>query len=262
MKRIALNVEYVGTVYHGWQSQIDLDTVQGRLEQALSRVADTPIVVICAGRTDAGVHASGQVIHFDTDVIRSERAWLMGTNAYLPHDIRVQWVKEVDESFHARFSALSRRYHYYIHNQPIRSALYYRRATWHYRTLNLELMQQGASYLLGKHDFSAFRSIECQAKTTIREIQQLTLQQKNNLICMDIKANAFLHHMVRNIIGVLYKVGEGIHPPEWVKEVLEGKCRQLAGITAPADGLYLIEVAYPDHFGLPNNLGTHLIEIP
>lgn len=251
MKRIALGIEYIGTAYHGWQSQTDLNTIQGQLEQALSRVANMPITVKCAGRTDSGVHSLGQVIHFDTEVIRTERAWTMGANAYLPHDIRVQWAKEVDNTFHARFSALSRRYNYYIYNQPIRSALLHKRATWHYYNLNLDLMRQGAKHLLGKHDFSAFRSIECQAKTTIREIQTLTLEQQNNLICMDIKANAFLHHMVRNIIGVLYKVGEGIHPPEWVKEVLESRCRQIAGITAPADGLYLVEVEYPGSFGLP-----------
>lgn len=253
MKKIALGVEYLGSQYSGWQSQTDLITIQSTIESALSQVANQPIKIICAGRTDKGVHATGQVVHFTTDAERDLIAWVMGTNANLPHDIRIQWAHDVNEEFHARFSALTRRYHYYIYNQPIRSAIWHQRATWHYQPLDAQLMHQGAQYLLGEHDFSAYRGINCQAKSPIRTISEITVKLFNSFILLDVQANAFLHHMVRNIVGVLLPIGEGKQPPEWALEVLNSRQRQFAGTTAKPDGLYLVNVNYPEIFKLPSN---------
>lgn len=249
--RIALGIQYNGHDFFGWQSQRNLPTIQGNIEHALSVIANEPITVLCAGRTDAGVHAAEQVIHFDTTAIRNLRAWTYGTNTHLPPRISVLWSQEVDDTFHARFSALSRRYRYVIHNSPVRSALYAARATWHYHPLDAERMNSAAQYLIGELDFSSFRSTQCESKTPMRNVHEIKIQRFEDFIVIDIQANAFLHHMVRNITGSLLKVGEGVQKPEWIQEVLEAKDRRLAAETAPAAGLYLTKVHYPDNYHLP-----------
>lgn len=246
--RIAIGVSYEGSSFHGWQAQQGLDTVQGRVEQALSKVADAPITVVCAGRTDAGVHAIEQVAHFDYNKQRPLQAWVMGTNTHLPSQVRILWAREVADDFHARYSALSRRYLYYIHNTPIHSSLFFNRCVQYPWPLKLDLMLKGASYLIGEHDFSAFRGIDCQAKTTSRRIFHLEVRQHHSMIIIDVKANAFLHHMVRNIVGVLLAIGAEKKPPTWAQEVLLSRNRAQGGITAEAHGLYLTSVEYPAHY--------------
>ncbi|MFA6037109.1 MAG: tRNA pseudouridine(38-40) synthase TruA [Legionellales bacterium] len=246
-QRIALGIEYDGSGYHGWQIQPNQNTVEGQLERALSKIADSPINVTCAGRTDVGVHALGQVVHFDSPVDRPLDNWVRGTNTMLPADIVVKWAKIVPKDFHARFSAQSRSYEYVIYNAPIRSALYAHNTTWHRLPLNHELMNLAAQYLIGMHDFSAFRDSQCQAKTATRTIIALTLTRDGQFVKMNITANAFLHHMVRNIIGVLLPIGAGLKEPIWAKEVLESRDRTIAGITAPSQGLTLVAVQY-DNF--------------
>jgi len=244
--RVALVLEYNGGEYHGWQSQKSgHPTVQQHLEIALSRVANCPVEVVCAGRTDAGVHASHQVIHFNTTVTRSQRSWVMGANANLPADISVRWAGNVTENFHARFSARSRRYRYVIYNNPVRSALFREGLTWNYRPLDEQKMASAALYLVGRHDFSSYRAAECQAKSPVREIEFLNVDRFGDFIIIDVQANAFLHHMVRNIAGVLMSIGAGINEESWSKEVLLAKDRAAGGITAPPFGLYLINVGYP-----------------
>jgi len=250
--RIALGVAYEGTYYHGWQLQENLTTVQGCLEQAISKVADCSVNVICAGRTDRGVHAVAQVVHFDTHAERDMRSWVLGTNTHLPPDIRVHWAQQVSDEFHARFSATTRAYRYIIFNRAIRSAILHSHTSWHIYPLDEKRMQAAAQYLVGEHDFSSFRANECQAKSPVRTIHYLTVKRVNDFVIVDIKANAFLHHMVRNITGVLLAIGEGKQEPIWVQEVLEAKNRTQAGITAPAAGLYLTEVNYPGLFKIPN----------
>jgi tRNA pseudouridine38-40 synthase len=249
--RIALGVHYLGNNFYGWQSQQNLPTIQGHIEAALAKIANEPIQVFCAGRTDAGVHATGQVIHFETTAIRNLRAWTMGTNTHLPPSISIHWAHEVDDTFHARFSALSRRYRYIIYNHSIRSAITAFRSTWHFTPLNMELMQQGANHLLGELDFSSFRSAQCESTTPMRNIQEISVFRCENFIVIEIQANAFLHHMVRNIVGVLLEVGAGQRQPDWVREILEAKDRRQAAETAPASGLYLIKVQYPSSYSLP-----------
>lgn len=248
--RIALIVEYDGSQYHGWQAQNGLHTVQGTLETALSQIANDEIKVTCAGRTDTGVHATNQVIHFDSDKDRSVRAWIYGVNSFLPKDICVRWGKEMPETFHARYSGLSRRYRYVIHNTPIRPALLGSNVTWQYRQLDHRLMHEAAQLLLGEHDFTSFRSVECQSKTPMRSIFEISVIRKLDFVVLDIRANAFLHHMVRNIAGVLMAVGSSRHPVEWVSNVLAAKDRKLGAETAPPYGLYLVSVAYPAEFGM------------
>lgn len=250
--RVALGVQYDGSGFRGWQTQQPgIRTVQTVLEQALSKVANHPIRLVCAGRTDAGVHGVGQVVHFDATAIRSERAWVLGGNAHLPLDISLNWARETSEDFHARFSALARRYRYVILNRPQRSALWRQRATWHYRRLDAELMQRAGQALIGEHDFSSFRAAECQARHPIRDIHEITVHRHGDSVVLDVVANAFLHHMVRNIAGVLMTIGDGDRPVEWAQEVLERRDRTQAGVTAPAEGLYLLAVRYPERFGLP-----------
>lgn len=246
--RLALLLEYKGTNYHGWQKQDGLVTVQEAVEQALSKVAAQPIQVVCAGRTDAGVHAAGQVIHFDTKVERSMRAWVFGGNSYLPQDIRLQLVKPVEETFHARFSALARSYRYLIYNHEVPSALLHKRATFYPHFLNVDLMQEAAQYLLGEHDFSAFRGSSCQAHNPLRNVMQLQVRREGQMVIIDITANAFLQHMVRNIAGVLLEIGVGKRLPLWAQDVLVAQNRTLAGVTASAQGLYLMHVQYADVF--------------
>lgn len=248
--RIALGVEYDGSQYHGWQAQTGLHTIQQAVESALSQVADCPVSVVCAGRTDTGVHATGQVIHFDCDKIRSIRAWVHGANNYLPKDICVKGGSEVEESFHARYSAISRSYRYLIYNGAIRPALYRSNFTWQYRQLNHESMHKAGLVLVGEQDFTSFRSVECQSNSPMRNIHSLEVSRHGDMVLIDITANAFLHHMVRNIAGVLMAVGSNKRPIGWVKEVLDAKDRRLGAETASPYGLYLINVAYPKDLGL------------
>ncbi len=256
--RIALGVEYNGQHYHGWQSQESVNSIQFEIERALSFVADSPISVTAAGRTDRGVHAKHQVVHFDTPVFREMSSWVRGGNTHLPKDIVILWAQAVDENFHARYSATARRYEYYIYNHPVRSALWHQLATWHYRPLNIEAMQAAATHLIGEHDFNAYRSLECQSKTSVRELFHLKISKQGPMIIIDIKANAFLHHMVRNIVGVLLPIGEGKASPDWAREVLESKTRSEAGVTAKPDGLYLVEVSYPETVVVtPAKAGVH-----
>jgi tRNA pseudouridine38-40 synthase len=249
--RIALGIEYDGSQYNGWQSQPGLRTVQSELEEAIAMVATHPIDVVCAGRTDTGVHATQQVIHFDTEVYRSVRAWVFGTNSHLPQDISVRWAKPVADDFHARFSALTRRYRYLIYNQPIRAAIARNAVTCQYRHLDVKRMEAAAKYLVGEHDFTSYRALGCQAKTPTRTVHELSVTRRDDLLIIEICANAFLHHMVRNIAGVLMSIGAGTHEPEWAKEVLEARDRTVGGITAPAYGLYLVAVTYPEQYELP-----------
>ena len=253
MTRIALGIEYDGSAYHGWQSQLQegVATVQETLEQALSRVADHRVSVVCAGRTDTGVHGTGQVVHFDSEAIRDNKAWVYGGNSNLPPDICVRWAQPVSQDFHARFSAVSRRYRYVIYNHPIRPALFSRQLSWNYRPLALAPMQAAAQALVGEHDFSAYRGVQCQAKSPVKTVHSLELYQQGPVMVIEIEANAFLMHMVRNIAGVLMAIGAGFQPVEWAGEVLETRDRTAGGVTAPPYGLYLVGVGYPDKFGLP-----------
>lgn len=248
--RIAMGVEYEGTAYLGFQAQPSLPTVAGCLNSAITAVANEPIECVCAGRTDAGVHARGQVIHFDTDAIRTEYGWLMGVNAHLPDDIAVQWVKIVPDDFHARYKATSRRYHYHIVNTPMRPGINQRFVAWHRKPLDVAQMQTAANYLLGTHDFSAFRGKDCQAKNPVKTIYYCSIVRNGVNILLDIKADAFLYHMVRNIVGTLFKIGEGKQSPEWICDLLERRCRALSGKTAPAKGLALVEITYPPGYNL------------
>jgi tRNA pseudouridine38-40 synthase len=249
--RIAIGIEYDGTAYNGWQRQRTGLGVQERLEQALSEVADEPVEVTCAGRTDAGVHASGQVAHFDTGAARSERGWLLGANTNLPDDICVTWVRPVADDFHARFSATARRYQYRILNRLVRSALYRRRAWWVHRGLDDRRMHQAAQALLGEHDFSAFRAAGCQASNAVREVTDISVTRDGDWVSLDITANAFLQHMVRNIAGTLVAIGSGDQEIDWAARVLAGRDRTAAGMAAPPHGLTLVQVVYPDAFGIP-----------
>jgi tRNA pseudouridine38-40 synthase len=251
MPRFAARLEYDGRAYSGWQHQPGLSTVQDVLQRAIGRVADAPIDCTCAGRTDAGVHALAQVVHFDSDAARSERSWRLGANTYLPRDVSVLWVREVPGHFHARYSALARSYRYLILNRDSRPGLAAGRATWERRPLDAARMHASAQVLLGEHDFSAFRAIECQAKSPMRRIDSLQVSRQAEWIALDITANAFLHHMVRNIAGLLMSVGQGESAPERVSAVLESRDRKISAATAPPDGLYLSEVHYAPEFDLP-----------
>lgn len=248
--RVALMVEYDGSQYHGWQSQTGLHTVQQRLEAALSRVASHDIQVVCAGRTDTGVHATGQIIHFESEKERTVRAWIHGANSYLPKDICVKWGSEIPESFHARYSAVSRRYQYVIFNSPIRPALLRSNVTWQYRRLDDNRMHEAAQCLIGEQDFTSFRSVECQSNTPMRHMLKCQVSREGDCVIIDVTANAFLHHMIRNIAGVLMAVGTGRREVGWVKEVLLAKDRTMGAETAPPYGLYLVEVTYPEEFGI------------
>ena len=248
--RIACAVEYDGSGFCGWQRQDHARSVQADVEAALSKVADHEVRVVCAGRTDSGVHASWQIIHFDTRAERSERSWLLGTNANLPDDAGLLWVREVDDDFHARFSAQARRYRYVIFNREVPSALLHRRATWVHQELDVSRMQEAALYLLGEHDFSSFRALACQAKSPVRTIYRLDIKRSGAYLYLDVEANAFLHHMVRNIAGALLAVGRGVQNSQWIRDVLDKRDRTQGGVTAPASGLYLVGVRYADRFGI------------
>lgn len=249
--RIALGIEYNGHGFYGWQYQHGLPTIQAALEKALSNVANETVTVFCAGRTDASVHATGQIVHFDTHAKRHIDAWIWGTNSKLPPSIIVRFARHVDYRFHARFTATARRYRYIIYNHPIRPALLSTRVTWHYYPLDIERMKAAAKYLLGEQDFSSFRSSQCNSKTTMRNVTELEITRQGDFVILDIQANAFLHHMVRNIAGTLIKVGSHYREPEWMLEVLQAKSRRAAAETATADGLYLTRVVYPEPYIFP-----------
>lgn len=251
MTRIAIGLEYVGSGYVGWQTQPSRPSVQSLTEAALAEVAAEPVSLVCAGRTDAGVHARGQVAHFDTRAERSVRAWVLGANSHLPRDISVSWAWPVPAHFHARYSAQARTYRYLILNRPVRSALAAHRVACVNRPLDEQAMCEAAALLTGEHDFSAFRAAECQAKSPIRRLERLTVQREGQWLTIEATANAFVHHMVRNIAGLLIAIGKGQAPPQWAAEVLAGRDRRRAAPTAPADGLYLWAVRYPEGFALP-----------
>ena len=249
--RIALGIEYDGSTFKGWQSQRGQKTVQSALETALGVVANEPIITTCAGRTDAGVHALFQVIHFDTEIYRDPRSWTHGCNANLPHSISVVWAKIVSSHFHARFSAIERTYNYLIYNRSIRSAIWNKKATWDYRPLNVTLMNEACSHWLGMHDFSSFQAKGCQAKNAVRRVSCCEVKKESEIFLFKVTANAFLQHMVRNLAGVLMEIGSGLRDPSWAGEGLSYKNRSLGGVTALPDGLYLSDVRYPEEFEIP-----------
>ena len=251
MTRIALGIEYDGAQHYGWQRQREVPSVQEHLEKALSTVANTPIEVQCAGRTDAGVHATGQVVHFDCDAVRPLKAWTMGVNANLPSSVAVKWCVHVSDDFNARFSATGRRYRYVIYNHKMRPAILEKGITHIHRPLNEQLMHEAAQALLGEQDFSAFRAALCQSKTPFRNVTNVTVSRHGAFVVVDISANAFLHHMVRNIVGSLVEIGSGHQPVDWIATLLAGRDRTLSAATAKPNGLYLVKVDYPDAFGLP-----------
>jgi tRNA pseudouridine38-40 synthase len=243
--KIALGVEYLGTDFHGWQIQKSgLRTVQGVVEPALSKIANHPVRVFCSGRTDAGVHAQEQVIHFETQTTRTEGAWLFGGNANLPSDVNFKWAKEVNDDFHARFNAHARSYEYKIHHHPVRSSLKTGYYLWEPRSLSIDDMRKAAAFLLGEHDFSCFRGSMCQAKSPIKTIEYLQIDEIGDDLIIKVKANAFLHHMVRNLVGTLLKIGREEESPEWMLSVLNSKDRKQAGPTAEPQGLYFIKAFY------------------
>ena len=250
--RLAIGLEYDGTAFMGWQRQAHPGrTVQACVEAALAEVADHSVQATCAGRTDAGVHAGGQVAHFDTHVQRPLQGWLLGVNSNLPEDISANWVCEVAPDFHARFQARARHYRYTILNRPTRSALLRKRATWTYRWLDIEKMQVAAQHLLGRHDFSAFRAVECQARSPVRTVHRLDVRRAGEKVILDVVADGFLHHMVRNIAGVLIAVGSQKQPPDWALTVLQGRDRKLGGVTAPPQGLCFVAALYPSIYAIP-----------
>jgi tRNA pseudouridine38-40 synthase len=251
VQRWAAAVEYLGTAYSGWQTQRDRPSVQAEVERALGAVAAQPLSVQAAGRTDAGVHAQGQVVHFESSAARSPYAWLLGANSNLPADISLRWIQPVPADFDARHSAHSRRYRYVVHNHRARSALLAGRATWMIRELDAAAMHRAAQALIGEHDFSAYRAAECQSPTPMRNVQSIAVWRQAEFVVLDVQANAFLHHMVRNIMGVLFEIGQGRQPEEWAGQVLEQRDRKRGGMTAPGDGLYFIGPVYPARFGVP-----------
>jgi tRNA pseudouridine38-40 synthase len=260
--RIALGVEYEGSGFCGWQSQAGGGAVQDALEAALSMVADAPTRVVCAGRTDAGVHAIGQVVHFDTDAVRPDTAWVRGVNAHLPASVAVRWAKPVPDDFHARFSARGRRYRYLLLNRGERPGLMAKRVGWFHRPLDADTMRAAAALLLGEHDFSAFRSVECQAKSPVKTLRRADVARHGDLLVFDFEASAFLHHMVRNIVGALVYVGKGAHPPEWLGELLAGRDRARAAPTFEACGLYFAGVDYDPVWQLEVGAGDTAILLP
>ena len=250
MNRVVLGLSYDGQAFEGWQTQPHGRTVQDQLSKAIESIAQAPVSLTCAGRTDTGVHARQQVVHFDTDQERPLSAWVKGVNNGLPETISVQGAKRVDDQFHARFSALNRTYRYLLSDAKTPSGLLHDQVTWSSRPLDVDAMREAAAYLVGQHDFTSFRATQCQAKSPVRRIEYLHLVRRGDLIVLEVQANAFLHHMVRNIVGVLMAVGAGDKPPNWIAEVLAARDRSAGGVTAKPFGLYLVGVDYPAHFGL------------
>ncbi len=251
MMRIALGIEYDGSGFCGWQTQPSGRTVQDAVEHALSEIAGHPVATVCAGRTDAGVHALAQVVHFDTTALRPDSAWVRGVNALLPDTVAVTWMRVVDDRFHARYTAVERRYRYLLLDQPVRPAVNSRHVGWIHQRLELSPMHEGAAHLLGEHDFSAFRSSECQARTPVREVRRVAVERRGDMVVFELAANAFLHHMVRNIVGSLAYVGAGRRTPQWIGELLAGRDRSRAAPTIDAGGLYLAAVHYDARYELP-----------
>ena len=249
--RYAAIIEYNGAAYAGWQRQLHAPSVQAQVEAAFSRVANVPVEILCAGRTDAGVHGTHQVVHFDCDAARPDRAWVLGANNHLPADIAVRWAGRVADDFHARFSALARRYRYLIANQTMRSGLAAKSFTIVPEPLSAVLMHEAAQYFVGEQDFSAVRAASCQALTAARNVHHVRVSRIGQYVLVDIAANAFLHHMVRNIVGVLLEVGTGRQPPDWPRQLLQSRDRALAASTASAAGLHLVGVRYPLRFQMP-----------
>jgi tRNA pseudouridine38-40 synthase len=267
LKRIILGVQYDGSTYRGWQTQTGGGTVQDTLESALQRFALAKIGTTCAGRTDTGVHALEQVVHFDTDLNRDLFSWVRGVNAFLPPSIAVRWSQETartgtDDDFHARFSAVGRTYHYILYNHPVRAPLLAGKAGWVFRPLQLEPMQLAARYLIGTHDFTAFRAAECQARSPVKTMFELRIERQADLFVFTLKGTAFLHHMVRNIIGSLIRVGNGNQPPSWIKEILDGRDRSRAAPTFMPDGLYLAKIDYDPKWNLPRDAAPTLPFLP
>ncbi len=249
--RLALGIEYDGTDFCGWQRLSHERSVQAEVEAALTFVAAHPVEVTCAGRTDAGVHARCQVVHFDSDATRSERAWVLGANSRLARDVAVLWARPVADGFHARFGARARRYRYTILNRPVRAALAARFVTWERVPLDVEAMQRAAQALVGEHDFSAFRTVACQANSPMRNVHAIAVARRGDEVAIEIEANAFLHHMVRNIVGSLLPIGRGERAEAWLAELLHGRDRSVAGPTAPASGLAFLAPRYPAEWNLP-----------
>ncbi|MBO1894966.1 MULTISPECIES: tRNA pseudouridine(38-40) synthase TruA [unclassified Shewanella] len=249
--RVALGVEYDGSGFCGWQRQLEVDSVQAQIEKALSYVANEPITVLCAGRTDTGVHGTGQVVHFDTDVQRPMTAWTQGVNANLPDSVAIRWAKEVDDSFHARYSATARRYRYVIYNHKLRPGILSAGVSHYHGDIDETLMHKAAQLFVGEHDFTSFRALHCQSKTPFRNVHQVNVTRQGMYVMVDIQANAFLHHMVRNIVGSLLQIGLGNQPIEWITELFALKNRKLAAPTAKPNGLYLVDVTYPEQYQLP-----------
>lgn len=263
MTRIALGVQYNGTGWNGYQKQPERHTVQDRLEIALEKFACTALHTTCAGRTDAGVHAIEQVVHFDTELERPPQSWVRGVNAFLPDSIVVRWAASVPPGadgleFHARFSARSRTYHYVLYNHAQPSALLASRAGWVFRPLDVERMREAARHLIGTHDFSSFRASSCQANTPVKEMHEIGIERRGDLIVFTLRASAFLHHMVRNIVGSLVYVGIGRTEPDWMREVLEARSRDIAAPTFMPDGLYFARIEYDPKWGLPQESGASL----
>ncbi|MBY0573746.1 MAG: tRNA pseudouridine(38-40) synthase TruA [Undibacterium sp.] len=264
-KRIVLGLEYDGAGFQGWQTQPSGNTVQDVLTNALGRFSERAIAVYCAGRTDAGVHAVEQVVHFDTELERAAYSWVSGVNTFLPASIVVRWAKQValvdetdQQGFHARFSAHSRTYHYLLHNHAVRSPLWAGRAGWFFHRLDLQRMQVAAALMLGERDFTVFRAAACQAKSPVKHMYEIKIRQQGDLFVFSLRANAFLHHMVRNIVGSLIYVGMGKREPEWVGELMHKKDRSLAAPTFMPDGLYLAKIGYDRKWDLPENQGENL----
>lgn len=260
IKRIILGVEYDGSHFQGWQTQPSGKTVQDTLESALLKFTNEPISTVCAGRTDTGVHAIEQVIHFDTNLNRANHSWINGLNTFLPPSISIGWAKEIDDfdvtqlnNFHARFSAISRTYYYVLYNSPIRTSIYSKKVGWYYKPLSIDRMRAASKFLIGEHDFTVFRAASCQAKSPVKFFYSLDIEKHDNFIVFKLKANAFLHHMVRNIIGSLIFVGKGQEEPDWMGKLLISKDRSLAAPTFMPDGLYLKEIEYDPKWNLPKN---------
>lgn len=250
--RVALGIEYCGTAFRGWQSQAGGGTVQDALEAALREIAGEPVGLLCAGRTDAGVHATHQVAHFETEVERPVTAWVRGVNSHLPEGVAVRWAQPVDDEFHARFSARGRRYRYLLLNRPQRPGLWHGRVGWFHWPLELTAMQDACGRLLGEHDFSAFRAAGCQAKSPVKTMTRAEVRQCGNLFVFDFEASAFLHHMVRNLVGTLVYIGKGERTPGWIDELFQMQDRKLAAPTFSPDGLYFRGPIYEPHWGLPD----------
>jgi tRNA pseudouridine38-40 synthase len=259
--KVAFGVEYDGSKFFGWQRQTSVRTVQQCVEEALSRVADSQLKVYCAGRTDTGVHATGQVIHVETGAQRTTRSWVLGANSNLPHDVSILWAQPVEESFHARFSAIDRAYRYVICNRVARPGLWSAKVSFVFQPLNADRMREAAQHLLGRHDFSSFRAAGCQAAHPIREVRRIDVRRQGHFVTVDVEANAFLQHMVRNIVGTLIAVGDGRETPNHMATVLNARSRVAAGQTAAPDGLYLTEVSYPSRFDLPQAPTNHVISL-